>query len=41
VVKTSIRHKGAVKPTRPMTTRRIFDVPWPISSAGASPLTID
>lgn len=31
VVKTSIRHKGAVKPARPMTMRRIFDVPWPIS----------
>ena len=24
-----IRHKGAVKPSRPMSTRWIFDVPWP------------
>jgi hypothetical protein len=32
VVKTSIRHKGAAKPTRPMARRLIFDVPSPISS---------
>ena len=29
VVKTSIRHKGAATPTRPMSLRWIFDVPWP------------
>jgi Metallo-peptidase family M12 len=34
VVRTSIRHKGAAKPTRPMTRRLIFDVPSPISSWG-------
>jgi hypothetical protein len=31
VVNTSIRHKGAAKPTRPMTRRWTFDVPSPIS----------
>lgn len=44
VVKRSIRHRGAAKPTRPRAMRWIFDVPPPISSTGASrtaALTID